>query len=339
MQQKRKTEQRILGDALVCLENVLPIDKANQLWNELKIEKHVADAKVQFDALMKTYHVEIRHQVRRKEIGAIQAFLERIPKPNMLVTKYITPPQAEELRRRNIQFLDTAGNMFIQQENPFVFIYIVGKKETPQLYRIPPGLFKEAGLRILFILLCDPLAKMMTYREIAKATGLALGTVSNVIANLKQRGYIRVHQGEKTLIQKEYLMDKWAEAFPIELMPKLNPRRFTTNKADWWRKIDLAKYDIRLGGEPAAAMLTKYLHPELATIYMGPGFAPFAKELELRKDDQGNLLVLDKFWHDVPAIPEYPEIVHPLLIYADLLATGDGRNIEVAQIIREKYLV
>jgi hypothetical protein len=339
MQNKWRTEKEILADAMVCLKKVVPVNKVKQKLNEVRIGKHVADAEVQFTELLKPYYVEIRHQVRRKEIDAIQAFLDRIPKPNMLVTKHITPPLAEELRERDIQFLDTTGNMYIRQEKPFVHVYIAGKRDATRINRKPPGLFREAGLRIQFLLLCDPIAKMMTYREMTKATGLALGTVSNVITGLIHHGFIRVHEGERILTQKEYLMDKWAEAFPNELMPKLNPRRFATDKADWWKKIDFVKYDVLLGGEPAAAIMTEHLHPELATVYAGPGFAAFAKELELRKDDRGNLLVLDKFWHDVPAFPGHPGVVQPLLVYADLLATGDGRNIEIAQMIRKKFFV
>jgi hypothetical protein len=31
-------------------------------------------------------------------------------------------------------------------------------------------------------------------------------------------------------------------------------------------------------------------------------------------------------------------LVPPLLVYADLLATGDARNLETAALIRERYL-
>jgi hypothetical protein len=35
----------------------------------------------------------------------------------------------------------------------------------------------------------------------------------------------------------------------------------------------------------------------------------------------------------------YVDMVHPILVYADLLATGDPRNIETAKIIYEKDIV
>lgn len=340
MQKKMTTEKELLKEALMHLTEVVPVGKAKPFWSKAKGNVNGADAVVQFEELMKAYHIEIRYQVRRKEIGAIQVYLERMRKPNMLVTRYITPPQAEELRRKDIQFLDTVGNMYIRQQEPYVFAYIVGRRDTTQqMHRKTVRLFREAGLRVLFVLLCDPNARTMTYRDIANATDLALGTVSNVFADLKRHGYMRTHHNVKTLTQREYLIDRWAEAFPNELMPKLNPRRYTTNKVEWWRIIDITKYDVLLGGEPAAAMLTKYLHPEIATIYAGKKFAPFARELRLRKDDRGNILVLDKFWHNLPTNPKYPGVVHPLLVFADLLTTNGARNLEVAQMIRKQLLV
>jgi hypothetical protein len=36
---------------------------------------------------------------------------------------------------------------------------------------------------------------------------------------------------------------------------------------------------------------------------------------------------------------KYEDLVHPILIYADLLATGNERNIETAKIIYDKHIL
>ena len=46
---------------------------------------------------------------------------------------------------------------------------------------------------------------------------------------------------------------------------------------------------------------------------------------------------MKKFWNFENN--DYPGLTHPILIYADLLATGDPRNIETAKIIYEKDIV
>ena len=42
--------------------------------------------------------------------------------------------------------------------------------------------------------------------------------------------------------------------------------------------------------------------------------------------------IMRKFWRFEPD-PKFPKLTHPILIYADLLATADARNIETARII------
>ena len=51
----------------------------------------------------------------------------------------------------------------------------------------------------------------------------------------------------------------------------------------------------------------------------------------------GYIEILEAFWsveHNLP----YPNLVHPILIYADLLTTGDTRNLETAEIVYEREL-
>ena len=94
-----------------------------------------------------------------------------------------------------------------------------------------------------------------------------------------------------------------------------------------------------LGGEPAAAVLTKHLRPEVVTVYGDAHFTTLARRIQPIKDDYGNLELVQKFWDfEAPTVNKRYPVVPPLLIYADLVATADARNIETAQIIRERFL-
>ncbi|MGI8543463.1 MAG: type IV toxin-antitoxin system AbiEi family antitoxin [Aridibacter sp.] len=57
-------------------------------------------------------------------------------------------------------------------------------------------------------------------------------------------------------------------------------------------------------------------------------------QYSLIRDESGNIEMLDKFWTQ----EETDETAPPLVIYADPVATADGRNLETAQIIYERYL-
>jgi hypothetical protein len=57
----------------------------------------------------------------------------------------------------------------------------------------------------------------------------------------------------------------------------------------------------------------------------------------MRLATDGNTEILEMFWH--PELVNQPtDIAPPLLVYADLTATTDGRNIEAAKEVYERFL-
>jgi hypothetical protein len=58
----------------------------------------------------------------------------------------------------------------------------------------------------------------------------------------------------------------------------------------------------------------------------------------LKRDQTGDVEILKRFWKPAE-IWKYEDLVHPILIYADLLATGNERNIETAKMIYDQHIV
>jgi len=57
------------------------------------------------------------------------------------------------------------------------------------------------------------------------------------------------------------------------------------------------------------------------------------------RDNHDNFELLEPFWKfETEELGEVHRLCPPLLVYADLVATGDARNIDAANIIRKKYL-
>ncbi len=145
----------------------------------------------------------------------------------------------------------------------------------------------------------------------------------------------------RPLLEPARRLDEWVTNFPIRLRPKLNPRRFQAPDPGWWQRVRL-EAGARWGGEVAAARLTDYLKPATYTIYLDPrnrreALATLVKQHRLRADPQGNVEVLDTFWNFEPEGTQ-PDLAPPLLVYADLMATLDPRNLEVAKRIRREYI-
>jgi len=303
-------------------------------------EKIRPDAVLQIDAPdvePKKFHAEIKGFITKATIGHVVRQIRRFGKPGILVTRHVTPPMAEKLKELNIAFIDTAGNAYIN-ELPF-FVYIIGqkKKEIPAAETIVRA-FRPTGLKVVFALLCLPELVKAPYRDIAGAANVALGTVGWVMYDLRKLNFLvdRGKHGRK-LINTDKLLDTWIHAHARELRPKLYIGHYGATSEEWWEKINLGKNQFFLGGEPAAARLTDYLKPETITIYGPEEINKFLIVNHLKKDPQGKIEIFQKFWNfDYPW--NYKTLVPPLLIYADLIATADDRNIETARIIYDQYI-
>ena len=79
------------------------------------------------------------------------------------------------------------------------------------------------------------------------------------------------------------------------------------------------------------------MKPEKVIIYAPEPPGKLIIEKKLRKTTTGNIEILKPFWkfdHQLMNLGTVPA----LLVYADLMATGDNRNMETAGIIYDRYL-
>jgi hypothetical protein len=85
--------------------------------------------------------------------------------------------------------------------------------------------------------------------------------------------------------------------------------------------------------------MTHYLKPELIPIYAGAHYLnQLLLENRLKTDITGDVEILERFWKAAEE-PQPEELAPPLLVYADLLATGNQRNLETAKMIYEQNIV
>lgn len=280
---------------------------------------------------------EIKAVERFQTLGTLKAKEGAGTPPTLLVAPYITEATAERCRELRIPFIDEAGNAYL--EAPGLFVYVTGKRRPIHVRPAPAfRALTPAGLRIVFALLHQPEMAAAPYREIAKAAGVALGTVGEVLADLEARGHLAPETpGPRRLLAPERLQDEWVTHYPIKLRPKLNARRFTAPTPGWWREQDVHQYHAWWGGEVAAEKLTGYLKAARLTLYVDGKPDQLILANRLRPDANGEIEILEAFWAmDEPR--QADDIAPPLVVYADLMATTDTRNIETANLIRDQYL-
>jgi hypothetical protein len=292
------------------------------------------------------YVVEAKRAVTAGTLGAVVVQLRELAKGTgrtaLLLADHLTPPVADNLRANGQQFIDAAGNAYL--EGPDMLVYVTGRK--PHAEDIAPKggrTFTTNGLKILFALLCEPLLAEAPHRTIAAGAGVALGAVPGVLADLQKAGHLLVAgTRRRRLNATKQLLDEWALAYARRLRAKTLQAIYTTQNFDTWREWKLDPEQARWGGEPAAALLTKYLRPGILTIYAEKLPARLMVEQKLVKAErvtgQRELEVRKPFWGEALRAEARPDTVPQVLVYADLLATGDGRCIETAQMVYDDYL-
>lgn len=285
----------------------------------------------------KQYQAEIRPYLTKQAVGLLAVKATEQEPPIMLVADYVNRPQADRLRQLNIPFIDAAGNAYVNE--PPIYVFATGNKpEVLPTAKPRVRLFQPTGLKLIFALLNQPGLEQRPYREQAKVADIALGAVAWIMNDLRDTGYL-IAQTPKTrqLINRRALLDLWVENYPVRLREKLVLGRYTPTRDHWWEDADVAEHQAYWGGEIAADRLTCYLKPQDATIYADKVPARLLLENRLLKAPDGNIEILRRFWNF-----NYPEealgIVPPLLIYADLIASGAARNTEVARMVFDEHV-
>jgi hypothetical protein len=336
----RETEQEILDGAIEGFERetnakVEIIEQATRLQRIAGFP----DAKlaIHFGTTEKVYLVEIKRTVTEIALGQIAHRPINPEAEWLVVTRYVYPQMAKKMRELKIQFLDTTGNAYIDAP-PALILIQAHRRLTDTFAARQEGMLGRAGVRVIFALLCKRDLWKANYRDIAKATMVALGTVAGVMTDLKQQGFlIEPQDEERKLKRRKELLEKWTIAYAERLRPKTLAGHYAANKPDFWQEENIAEVDAQWGGEVAAFRLTRYLKPEVVTIYARkPLNVPILK-LKLRRDEKGTVEVRERFWNFDDETTDRA-IVPPLLVYADLMATADARNIETAKMVYNDYL-
>lgn len=261
----------------------------------------------------------------------------------LFVTVNATPKMLELAKIPDINILDCAGNFNIQYQlkNEYIVLMLANKGEKPvedttaKAYPI----FLEKGLKVIFNLLLEKQNVGRPYREIMDATGVAIGTVKNVIDGLIYQQLVRVEKNKRFLTNTDRLLMLWATNYGLNLKPKLFQTRFAFRDEERrrnWKHLELPE-GMLWGGEPAAALNDGFIAPGEFTVYTDIPAATLMKTGAVIPDAYGEIAVYQKFWKGTDA-----ETVPALLIYADLMDTANGRCIEAAQKIKEnelKYLL
>lgn len=286
------------------------------------------------------YAPVIRNKVDRAAVAlGVLEHTDSRKTPPLLVAPLVSTEIAQVCREHNLPFMDCAGNAFL--DGPGTFVFVVGHKPAKGAVFTQRQIrtFGESGLRIVFNCLTNPSLFQASFREIAHASGTALGTVSGIMGDLRAQNLLAEDKkGRRHWLSKERVVEAWMVNYPLALRRKLGARRFRPRTDDWWRAVAPLTFGMQWGGEVAAAKLTSELDPRTVTLYAHQPIARFVGAHRLTAEDDGPVEILQAFWPQPEPGTHSAELVSMLLICADLLSIADPRTIQVARTIQEKIL-
>jgi hypothetical protein len=271
--------------------------------------------------------------------------LERKRLPALLFTDYVHQQLGEKLREDGVEFVDLAGNAYLNR--PWLYVFVTGRKRIRAPER-PTRAFQATGLKLIFLLLKNPDAVNWNYRDLAEAVDIALGGIGWIRGDLRELGFVKlVGRRQRRLTNRIDLFDRWVAGYGERLRPKLLQNRY---RIAGDRQLDGLLDQIKttantdktlIGGELGAALLLGTLRPERATLHLLGDPLKVITQLRLIPDPNGPVDVLTGFgtfnrWDKKQKMGCV--LADPLLIYAELLLHYADRLKEIADQIFEGYI-
>jgi len=261
----------------------------------------------------------------------LSMLLSRKPHDKLIITNYVNPVISDEMKNSNINFLDAHGNCHIRAGE--FFFYVKGMKNLNSQLEIPKKDYNITDIKLIFSLLANPELLNGSQRKMSSLSSIPLGSVGKILKKLQGQNFLVSYTKGYMIKNKRELFQKWCISYEDVFKPKMFLGNFH-GKIDTGTNIDSV-----WGGEPAAYLLKKIIKPEILTVYIKKEkLNKFLLSNRLVKDADGKIEIYDSSWLNNEVYDEMRRTIHPFIIYADLMSTGNQRAIETAKIIYGDFI-
>lgn len=245
---------------------------------------------------------------------------------------------AERLRALHIDYLDEAGNCHIDAGQRF-FISVEGRREPLESIKRAPS--RSAGQQLLFVLAAKPEALDLPIRELAQLAGAGKSAAAEMLSRLTEEGILGATRSGRKILRPGLILERWVSAYPDvrrrwlqgryraqdSRVEELEERMLEALPADGWA----------WGGTAAAMRLVRHYRGPETVVYLRESAPDLPKRLRIVPDREGPISVLV-----TPPPLAYESrvahVAHPLLVYSELLSSGDERAMDAATKIRDRFL-
>jgi hypothetical protein len=241
----------------------------------------------------------------------------------IFVTDHVSARTADVLRRLDVQFVDAAGNAFLDSDEWHVDVR--GRRRNDlagaryATLATPTNLYSAKRAQVVFALLTWADLLDAGIRAVADAAGVSVGLAQSTTKELRQRGLWPDHESSRST-----LIDGWAAAFPGALGRSLTIRGVRAEQ------LERFVGPVSVSGATAPSA---HIRATTGVVYVDELSTGLLAMNRWRIDGPSNLVVRRRFWSRTEHVDgEAP----PLLVYADLLASDDSRVRAVANDYRRR---
>jgi hypothetical protein len=258
----------------------------------------------------------------------------------ILFAPYVPRKIGQHLATAGANYIDLEGNCRLQLGDRYIAT-IEGRAPTRKQ---PEGRgLRAAGYQVLFAILAKPDLLNEGVVKTGKLADVGKTTVADTLEKLERQGFLTTIQNRRRLMKPEALLERWLAGYANTVRPRLLLARYRTQDKNpeelEHRIMDVLGDEPRWawGGGAAAMRLTQHYRGETTVVHVADPYPDLPKQLRAQRDAEGPLVLL-KVPGRIAFDGVLPRTVHPLLIYTELLTTGDDRARETALELRRQFL-
>lgn len=203
-----------------ALRDLGPRDSPNEISLERRKQQGGPDARIRWRVAGESFSLAL--DVKLSQIGTLSsgAMTSRTLDNDIAVVlaPYISHAAQAQLENQGLSYWDATGNLLLQNRSPFMWIRQEGSAKDPDPDAKPTALQSLKGRsasEVIVKLLAN--GRAATVRDLARESGVALGTTSRVISLLRSEDFL-----EPTGLRSILLTDpmrlarRWAEDYSFE---------------------------------------------------------------------------------------------------------------------------
>ncbi|PZV27511.1 MAG: hypothetical protein DCF12_03630 [Snowella sp.] len=300
------------------------------------------------------YICEIKSNINTQTIDQVIQYLTHFKqrlndnqKP-LLVTDNLSNKIVEDLLKKNIEFIDLSGNIYLNTSGLYLLVRRASSRLKDSLKEKDSVKITDKTLMFIFFLLQNPDRSMKFIDSEESLNKQFLNPTTLEIDKLCKLNYLEKRHGTYQIVDYLKLLERWELAYTETLRSQLFIDTFTPINNLTFPDISnlliqrANNWEYLIGGELGAALATNYLYPITATLHVPENYTRIFVDLKLKPSSTGEITFLKKWtsldvWKNSDNIKN-SNLADPLLIHAELMMSKDERLRETADIIFNKHI-